>query len=68
MARPRHHPIRLQHIVLESLLHRIVEVGNVALALEKRIGVLVDLAARRCRKADEQRVKILEDRAVLVED
>ena len=68
MARPRDNPIGLENIVLESLLHRIVKVRDIALALEERIGVLVHFASWRSGEPHEKRIEILEYRTVLVED
>ena len=68
LERHRHRLRRHEEPVAHRLLERVGVGRHAVLQVEQAVGVAVDLVLRRGGEADQQRVEVVEDGAVLLED
>jgi len=62
------HPIRHQVFICDRLRKRVLVRRDAVFKLKEAVGIVVDLVARRGGQADEQRVEVIEDRAIFLID
>ena len=67
LERHRHGRRRHEEAVAHRLLERVGVGRHAVLEIEQAVGVAVDFVLRRGRQADQQRVEVVEDGAVLLE-